>query len=96
MLIKKSPKNQIAIPKSLLEKAGLSREDLFFDIDYRYGMFVLQPLTFEEKVPIEQIRRFEEWAKTSHQGDKSFPSMNEAILHLKKRIKRSKKKTSHR
>ena len=86
MLIKKSSKNQIAIPGAILRIAGLTSEDVYFDVVYKKGHIVLTPVEVEEKIPIEALKRFEENTKKIGPGDKVFNSMDEAIkwLHRKR------------
>ena len=48
MLIRKTVKNQVVIPKALMKRAGLDRREVpFFDITYRRGGFFLRPLRAE-------------------------------------------------
>ena len=83
MLIKRSVKNQIAIPKVVLESAGLGETDLYFDIVYERGRIVLTPMHVEEKIPIEAIRRFEARSMKPEKGDRVYSSIPEAIKGLR-------------
>jgi hypothetical protein len=85
MVIKKSSKNQIAIPAALLKEAGLGSEDIYFDITYKNGCLVMKPMQMEEKIPVEAIRRFEKKALKHSAGDKVFSSLDEGLAWLKKR-----------
>lgn len=45
MLIRKTEKNQVVIPKALFKRAGLDDRRLpWFDIEYREGGFFLKPM----------------------------------------------------
>ena len=83
MVVKKSSKNQIAIPKAILERAGLKETDVYFDVQYNHGHIVLTPLQFEEKIPQEIIEQFESQALKRKPGDKTYRSMEEAIKSLR-------------
>lgn len=85
MMIKKSSKNQIAIPAALLKEAGLGAEDVYFDIAYKNGCIVMKPMQLEEKIPVEVIRRFEKKAIKHMPGDKHFDTVDEGLAWLKKR-----------
>ena len=87
MLVKRSSKNQIAIPKAVLERAGLGPEDTYFDVGCVHGRIILTPMQLEEKISPEAIRGFEARALKREPGDKIFGSMGELIedLHKKRR-----------
>lgn len=89
MLIKKSSKNQIAIPGELLKKAGLSAGDQWFDINYFHGGFLLKPMVIEEKLSPEEIEKLERWARKREKGDRAFRSDAKATAFLKARLKKS-------
>ena len=82
MLVKRSYKNQVAIPKAILERAGIGPEDVYFDVEYKQGHILLTPMQFEEKIPIEAVRRFEAKNSTVEPDDKVFSSTKDAIKHL--------------
>ncbi len=82
MIVKRSQRNQVAIPKSLIEQAGLSERDVFFDMDYVAGYFVLKPLEFEEKIPREALERFKAKALKLNADDRTFSSMEDVIASL--------------
>ena len=88
MIIKRSGRNQVAIPKKLIAQAGLSERDVFFDIEYASGCFILKPLEFEEKIPREALERFKAKALTREGTDRVFSSMGEVIAALDKKTKR--------
>ena len=82
MIVKRSRRNQVAIPKKLIERAGLSDRDVFFDMEYTGGYFVLTPLEFEEKLPREALERFKAHALHITREDQTFSSMEELIAAL--------------
>ena len=68
MLVKKTAKNQIVIPKALLKRAGLNEKAFsFFEIEYRSGGFFLKPMRAQalgaESELEELLDRFEQDAK---------------------------------
>ena len=75
MLVKRSRKNQVAIPKAILERAGLGPEDVYFRIAYERGAIVLRPVDIEEKVPPEALQRFKAKLRKRRAGDRAFASM---------------------
>ena len=83
MLVKRSVKNQIAIPKAVLERAGLSARDVYFDVEYRNGHIILTPMELEEKISPEALRRFKERSLKQEAGDKTYHSMDEALRGLR-------------
>jgi len=88
MIVKRSSRNQVAIPKKLIDAAGLGDEDVFFDIDYRGGYFILKPLEFEEKIPREALERFKTRTLKQEAGDRAFSSMDELIAELDRKKRR--------
>jgi hypothetical protein len=78
----------VAIPKRLIQQAGLSARDVFFDVEYRHGYFILKPLEFQEKIPPEALKRFKEHALQVEHGDRIVASMGEAIAALDRTKKR--------
>ena len=88
MIIKRSGRNQVAIPKKLIQQAGLSERDVFFDIEYASGRFILKPLEFEEKIPREALERFKAKTLKREPGDQIFSSMGEVIAALDKKTRR--------
>jgi hypothetical protein len=89
MLVKRSSKNQVAIPKAILERAGLGPRDTYFDVAYRHGAIVLQPVEIEEKIAPEALARFEARALRRKPGDREYPSMEALITDLH-RIRRQR------
>lgn len=91
MLVKRSRKNQVAIPKSILERAGLGEHDLYFNVDYVAGCIVLTPMQLEEKISPEALARFEAKALKREPGDRVYSSIGELIkdLHRPRRSKKS-------
>ena len=88
MLVKRSRKNQIAIPKKVLERAGLGARDVYFECDYTNGRIYLAPVEIEEKIPPEALARFEAKALKGQRGDKTYPSMEALIKDLHRRRRR--------
>ena len=85
MLVKRSRKNQVAIPKVLLERAGMGPEDVYFAADYAGGAIILRPVEIEEKLPPEALARFKATALKGQPGDRAHASMEAAIKDLKRR-----------
>jgi len=85
MLVKRSRKNQVAIPKAVLERAGLGPEDRYFDVRYAAGAIILTPMQLEEKIPLEAIMRFKAKVLKGQPGDRTFRSMEDLIKDLKRR-----------
>lgn len=85
MLIKRSSKNQISLPKALLEKAGLGEDDLYFDVAYENGRIVLIPMHVEEKISQESLARFELKTLKHESGDKIYGSMDDAVKGLNRK-----------
>ncbi len=85
MLVKKSQKNQIAIPKAILDRAGLGENDVYFNISYSTGQIILTPMQLEEKIPVENLKRFESQMLKQETGDQVHHSMSEVLstLHRK-------------
>ena len=84
MLIKRSSKNQVAIPRAVLDSAGLGGEDVYFDIVYRSGHIILTPMRVEEKIPREALERFENRMLNKAAGDRTYSSMDKAIAGLRR------------
>ncbi len=82
MLVKKSIKNQIVIPKAVLERAGLAATDVYFDIEYEAGRIILKPMQVEEKIPVEVLDQFEARTLKREPGDKTYASTPELIKDL--------------
>ena len=91
MLVKRSRKNQVALPKAVLERAGLGPEDVYFSIAYKAGAIILRPVEIEEKIPPEALARFEAKALKREPGDRVYGSVSELItdLHRTRRVKKS-------
>ncbi len=85
MLVKRSSKNQIAIPKAILKRAGLGPNDRYFDVVYSAGRIILRPMELEEKIPPEALARFRAKVIKGQPGDRAFHSMEGLIKDLKRR-----------
>ena len=83
-LVKKSRKNQIALPKAILEQAGVGPQDAYFAVGYAHGAIILRPVDIEEKLPPEALARFKAAALKGHPGDRAFRSMEAVIKDLKR------------
>ena len=84
MLVKRSSKNQISIPKAVLERAGMGTDDIYFEVEYEGGRIVLIPVRMEEKIPREALERFESKVLLTEPGDKEYGSVGEAVKDLRK------------
>ena len=84
MLVKRSRKNQVALPKAVLERAGLGPEDVYFSIAYKAGAIILRPVEIEEKIPPEALARFRAKVLKGQPGDRTFSSMEALIKDLKR------------
>lgn len=84
MLIKRSSKNQIVLPKAVLERAELGPEDLYFNIEYHAGRIILTPMQLDEKIPPETLKQFEKASLTREPGDRTYSSMQDALKDLKR------------
>lgn len=84
-LIKRSPKNQVVIPKTILEEAGVGPQDSYLKVDYnkRLGAILLRPVLIEERIPTAALERFEAKVVKGQQGDKRFSSMGDALRHVR-------------
>ena len=85
MVVKRSSKNQVAIPKAVLERAGLGPNDVYFDVQCDSGRIVLIPLALEEKISPEALRRFEGKALKQEKEDKTYASVVEAVKGLRRK-----------
>ena len=88
MLVKRTRGNQVSIPKRILEAAGVADDDRYFDVDYRYGVICLKPVTVEEKIPERAYEELLRWAAKTESGDKVFRSGREAVDYLRRRAKK--------
>ena len=84
LLVKKSRKNQVALPKAILERAGLGPEDTYFAVGYTHGAITLRPVEIEEKLPPEALARFKAHVLKGQPGDRTFRLMEAAIKDLKR------------
>ena len=90
MLVKRSGKNQVVIPKAVLQRAGLGPRDVYFGVAYDHGRIVLTPMQLEEKIPPEALARFEANALKREPGDRVYTSMEALVedLHRKPRTRK--------
>ena len=94
MVTKMTVKNQITVPKKIIERMGLvdlKEEDRYFEIQIKDDCIVLKPVTLivEERIPEEKWHKFETWATKIEKDDVVFGSSKKASQFLKKRIKKS-------
>lgn len=86
MLVKRTSKNQLTLPKAFLKAAGIGDEDNTFDAQYdeRRHIILLKPVrvVVEEKISPKAIERFEKEALQIKEGDKIFRSRKEADKFL--------------
>ncbi len=82
LLVKKSSKNQIALPKAILERAGVGPEDAYFTVDYVQGAITLRPVEVHEKLSPEALARFEARVLKREPGDRVYGSMEALICNL--------------
>ena len=93
MVTKMTSKNQVTIPRKILERAGLSslkEDEKYFEVDVKNNLIFLKPVTLviEERIPQEQLQKFEKWAVQVDKGDEVSDSSAQAVQFLKKRMKR--------
>ncbi|MBI5873306.1 MAG: AbrB/MazE/SpoVT family DNA-binding domain-containing protein [Candidatus Omnitrophica bacterium] len=93
MVTKMTVKNQITIPKRILEAVGLAnlkKDEMYFDIEAKNHGIFLKPMTVtvEERIPQEQWQKFETRAAKIDKGDEVFDSPEKAAEFLKKRVKK--------
>lgn len=93
MITKMTVKNQITLPKKILERMGLSHlkdEERYFDVEIKNRGILLKPVivTIEERIPEKQWSKFENWAVKTNKEDKVFDSAEDAVDFLKKKIKK--------
>ena len=90
MLAKISRKNQLTLPKKIVEKMGfLEGEEKYVDVEVKENRVIMRPVTVtvEEKFSPEQAAKFRAWA-LDHEKDVVFDSAEKATEFLKKRIKK--------
>ena len=85
MLVKRSRKNQVAIPKAILDRAGVGPEDVYFTVGYKAGAIILRPVEIQEKVPADALARFKTKVLKGQPGDRLFHSMEDLIKDLKRK-----------
>ena len=92
MLVKRTSKNQLTLPKAFLEAANIREEDRYFDAEYdaKKHVISLKPvrIVIEEKVSEDVIERFENEALQVRPGDKVLGSRKEADRFLEGKTKK--------
>ncbi|MBL7685062.1 MAG: AbrB/MazE/SpoVT family DNA-binding domain-containing protein [Deltaproteobacteria bacterium] len=88
MLAKISSKNQLTLPKKVIEALQLGKEK-YVDLEITKGVIVMKPVevTIEETISEKQLEKFEEWA-LDHTHDISFTDAASSTQFLKKRLKK--------
>jgi bifunctional DNA-binding transcriptional regulator/antitoxin component of YhaV-PrlF toxin-antitoxin module len=90
MIAKISRKNQVTLPKKIVEKLGFfPSEEKYVDFEVHGNTVLMKPVTVtvEEKLSNEQLERFRDWA-LDHDRDIALDSAEEATEFLKKRMKK--------
>ena len=88
MLSKLTRGNQITIPKSIVERAGLKMGRDYVDIEYVHGVICLKPVDIEERIPTEDLEKLKKKALKEENGD-SMLSAKDAEGFLARRAKKS-------
>ena len=88
MLAKITRGNQITIPKEIIKKAHLKESSPYVDVEYTGGVIYLKPVTVEERIEPEQFEKFQKWALEKDPGDLRADSLEDGIMHFKKRAKK--------
>lgn len=91
MLVKRTRGNQVSLPKRILEQAGVSEHDRYFDVQCRGGMICLQVVTIEQKIPGRAYEELLRWAGKTEPGDKVFHDGREAVAYLKRIAKKPRR-----
>lgn len=95
MLAKISAKNQLTLPKKVVEKLGFApHEEKYMDVELAGNKIVLKPVvvSIEERIPDEQWNKFRQWALKGEDGDVAFESLEKAQGFLSEKTTSSKKK----
>ena len=90
MLVKRTRGNQVSLPKRILEQAGVSEEDRYFDVQYRGGLICLKPVTVEEKIPHSAYEDLLRWVSKPEPGRKVFHTGKEAVEYVNKLVRKSR------
>ncbi len=88
MLSKLTRGNQVTIPKSIVERAGLKIGRDYVDVEYADGVIYLKPIDIEERIPKEGLERLKEKALKKEKADITL-SEREAEGFLAQRSKKS-------
>lgn len=90
MLAKISRKNQLTLPKKVVERLGFSPDEAkYVDVVIEGNTAIMKPVTvtIEEKIGEEQWKRFRE-RSLDHTHDLAFEDEEEATHFLKKRLRK--------
>ncbi len=88
MLAKITRGNQVTIPKEIVLMAHLKETSLYVDVGYTHGVIYMKPVVLEDRISPEQLEKFEKWALGNDKNDLEFKAPDDAIQHLKKRVKK--------
>lgn len=69
MLSKITRGNQVTIPKSIVERAGIKMGKDYVDIEYIHGIICLKPVDIEERIPAEDLEKLKKKALKEEKGD---------------------------
>ena len=88
MLARVSSKNQITIPKPIVETLGLSKGDIL-DVIIKEDRLVMIPreVSIEDKYPQEDLDAAEKVLSQRREGDLAFENADEMLTFLQKRVK---------
>ena len=91
MLAKISRKNQLTLPRRVVDQLGFSPdEEKYVNVEVHGNTAIMKPVvvTIEEKMSEEQAEEFRSWALKHESGDVSFDSAEKATKFLKNRMKK--------
>lgn len=88
MLSKLTRGNQITIPKSIIERAGLKIGRDYIDVEYVDGVIYLKPVDIEERISKEDLEKLKKKALKEDKADVTL-SAKEAEGFLAQRAKRN-------
>lgn len=88
MIVKRSSRNQVVIPRPLIDEAGLTARDVYFDVSYEAGEFRLRPVELVDRLSPEELRKLDLLFDDPHNRGPRFRSWEQATSYLKRRVKR--------
>lgn len=69
MLTKMTRNNQVTIPRAIVNQIGLRAGSDYLEVVYNNGRIVMKPVTIEEKIPVEALRKLVKRAGQRRRGD---------------------------